>query len=658
MTPEQYARICELFQAAAPLPKGEREQFLERACNGDGFLRAEVEKMLAGDNHDGTELALSSPLILNLKAMLPDGRWLRELVGERIGPYVLERKLGSGGMGTVYLARRTGDFRQHVAIKLIKAGHDAENTIARFRTERQVLANLNHPNIARLFDGGATDDGLPYFVMEYIDGRTIDRYCSEQQLSLPARISLLKSVVEAVQYAHERKILHRDLKPGNILVTAHGAPKIVDFGLAKHVQAWPGEAMPTPDSSVKTLGGEGDSDAPTLPPRSLTHTGAILGTPSYMAPEQADSEGSALGPAVDVYALGAVLYELITGRPPFRGETPLDTLFQVLHDEPLPPSRLHPRLPRDLETICLKCLHKDPNGRYSTAKALAEDLARFLEHKPILARAAGPLSRAAKFARRNKLLVGSALAVLATLTLGLSGTTIGLFRAWDAEAKLQVKVLDALERAAASAAQRGDWNEALRSLDDALAAGHPNVIDLSLRRARVLVALNRKSDARVELASLAQRQDLDRGQEALLRLLRGDLALSSFSDADEGLADIRRARELGLQPAEDAYARALLADTMPEALKHVQESLRLKALNRDPFQREAQNVQLALLLLQGQLGDCRGRAQTLASLTPDDPAPRVSLAWVTLFEGRTQDAHAQLSRWTASSKPSARYCKP
>jgi serine/threonine protein kinase len=628
MTPEQYVRVCELFQAAAPLDEAARAQLLERACNGDAWLRTEVERMLAGEQQGSdTDPAGGSPRIIDLKALLPNGLWLREYIGARIGPYLIERKLGSGGMGTVYLAQRTGDFRQHVAIKVIKAGHDAESTIARFRTERQLLANLNHPHIARLFDGGTTEDGLPYFVMEYIAGQSFDRYCADRQLSLAASIRLLKAVAEAVQYAHEHRVLHRDLKPGNILVTADGVPKIVDFGLAKHL-------VQNPDSGDQTLADHAGSEAATVPPRSLTHTGAILGTPSYMAPEQADTGSHSFGPAADIYALGAILYELLTGRPPFRGETPLDTLFQVLHDDPVPPRRLHPRLPLDLETICLKCLQKEPEKRYASAAELAEELGRFLAHKPILARPAGPWSRACKFARRNKALVGSVAAVFVALILGLTVASFGLFRAWEAEDRLRLDVFEAQERAAL---QQGDWKLALRLYDEALAADHPNISELRLKKARAHAALYERPQAQAELESLLQRPDLSARQEATLRLIRGDLGLSRFGGSQEALADIQKALDLGIEGADAFYARALLEPGAKAALAHGND-----ALLADPFHREAQYTRLMLLLLLGKSDDCRGRAQALAALTPRDPAPHVCLAWVDVFEGRIPEARARL----------------
>jgi WD40 repeat protein len=311
------------------------------------------------------------------------------LLGRRIGPYLIEQRVGRGGMGSVYRALREDTYRQQVALKVVRPGLDGAEVLRRFQTERQVLAELPHPHIARLLDGGTTSDGRPYLVMEYIDGESLDRYCERRQLGTRERVQLLQAVCAAVQHAHEHGVLHRDLKPGNVLVTADGTVKVTDFGLAKRLESGPDGSVPTP-------------------------SGAVLGTPNYMAPEQAGGEARRIGPAVDVYSLGAILYELLTGRPPFRGETPLDTLWQVLTEQPVPPSRLHPRLPRNLETICLKCLEKDPQKRYPSVRALAGDLGRFLEGKPVTARPVGWLERSWRWCRRKPALAAaSGLALVA-----------------------------------------------------------------------------------------------------------------------------------------------------------------------------------------------------------------------------------------------------
>jgi tetratricopeptide (TPR) repeat protein len=359
--------------------------------------------MLANDSPGNGTGVFAQPLPwFNIKALLPEPQRPDSLLGRRLGPYELVQPLGSGGMGSVYLASRVDDYRQLVAIKLIKPGIDTPEIVQRFQTERQVLADLRHPNIAPLLDGGATDEGQPYFVMEYIDGRPLDRHCDANKLDSRRRAAILRTVCRAVHFAHERHVVHRDLKPGNILVTADGTPRVTDFGLAKRLGAAP----------------EGNQ----------TESGALLGTPSYMAPEQASARNREVGPTTDVYALGAVLYELLTGRPPFRGDTRDETLRQILHEEPIAPSRLQPRLARDLETVCLKCLEKEPARRYPSVAELEEDLGRFLENHPIRARPISAWRRGLKWVKRRPL----SAALVATITLAVTAL-LGVSAWYNAE---------------------------------------------------------------------------------------------------------------------------------------------------------------------------------------------------------------------------------
>jgi tetratricopeptide (TPR) repeat protein len=329
-----------------------------------------------------------------------------DLSGRKIGPYEIVRRLGSGGMGTVFLARRVDDYRLVVAVKLVRADLVTEELLKRFRRERQVLAGLQHPNIARLLDGGTAEDGRPYFVMEYIAGQPITRFCEVNQLGHRERARLLHAVSLAVHHVHSQGILHRDLKPSNILVTADGIPHLTDFGLAK--------------VDGEDLG--------------QTHTGFMIGTPCYMAPEQAEGGSCKLGPHVDVYALGVVLYELLTSRPPFQGTSVRDTLDQIATREPLSPFRLAPGIPRDLETICLKCLQKSASRRYHSTSDLAEDLRRFLEDEPIQARPVSTAERFGRWCRRNPKIAGLAGALL-LVVLGSFATVTALWRLADARGK-------------------------------------------------------------------------------------------------------------------------------------------------------------------------------------------------------------------------------
>jgi WD40 repeat protein/tetratricopeptide (TPR) repeat protein len=308
--------------------------------------------------------------------------------------YEILGELSRGGMGVVYKARHV-PLNRLVALKMILHGAQVgEQGLARFRMEAEALARLQHPHIVQIHEVGEAD-GRPFFCMEYVEGGSLDRKLNGTPLAAQAAAQLVLPLARAMHAAHQEGIIHRDLKPQNVLLTADGQPKVTDFGLAKFLH--------------------GEAGAPA--PGGQTQSGAILGTPPYMAPEQALGQRQELSPATDVYALGAILYELLTGRPPFKAADTLDTLIQVATQEPLPPSRLAPRVPRDLETVCLKCLHKEPRRRYASAEALADDLDRFLRGEPIRARPVGVWERAAKWVRRRPVVAGLlALIVLLTAT--------------------------------------------------------------------------------------------------------------------------------------------------------------------------------------------------------------------------------------------------
>jgi WD40 repeat protein/tetratricopeptide (TPR) repeat protein len=305
--------------------------------------------------------------------------------------YEIEGELGRGGMGVVYLARQV-KVRRLVALKmLLHAGHASRHEQERFRIEAEAAARLQHPGIVQVYEVGVCR-GYPFFSMEYAPGGTLALKLAGTPLTVEQSARLVRTLAEAVQHAHERGVVHRDLKPGNVLLALDGSPKVSDFGLAKRL------------------------DAQTF----HTQSGSILGTPSYMAPEQAGGPGEDVGPAADVYALGAILYECLTGRPPFKAATPLDTVLQVLNEEPVPPAQLNPKVPRDLETICLKCLEKMAGRRYGSARALADDLTRFLDGRPIAARPVGRLQRAWRWCRRNPSWAAT-LASVVLLLLALAG---------------------------------------------------------------------------------------------------------------------------------------------------------------------------------------------------------------------------------------------
>jgi WD40 repeat protein len=322
--------------------------------------------------------------------------------------YEILGELGRGGMGVVYKARQV-ELNRTVALKMILAGgHASPAELARFRTEARAVARLQHPNIIQIHEVGE-HDGLPFFSLEYCGGGNLEKKLAGTPLSPREAASLVRILAGAMQAAHDRGVVHRDLKPVNVLLAEDGTPKITDFGLARKL-----------DEAGQTA------------------TGAVLGTPSYMAPEQAGGSKD-IGPPADIYALGAILYECLTGRPPFRAATALDTLMQVVADEPVPPSRLAPKVPRDLENICLKCLQKEPHKRYATAQALADDLAAYLEGRPTVARPATRMERLGKWVRRRP--AAAALAVLAVLA-PVSLLVLGLFY----NARLQQALADVAGR--------------------------------------------------------------------------------------------------------------------------------------------------------------------------------------------------------------------
>jgi serine/threonine protein kinase len=295
--------------------------------------------------------------------------------------YEITELLGRGGMAVVYKARQQS-LRRDVAIKMVLAGaHASAEDVARFRIEAESVAQLHHPHIVQIFEVGQ-QDGCPFYSLEFVAGGSLFDKLNDTELTSAEAAQLVETLARAIGFAHQRGIVHRDLKPGNIMLTADGQPKITDFGLAKRMD------------------------------HSLTYsmTGVVLGTPSYMAPEQAGGSRD-VGPAADIYSLGAILYEVLTGRPPFRADTPLNTMLSVLSDEPTPPRRLHPGVPRNLETICLKCLEKDPARRYASAEDLADDLQRFLHGEAVLARPPNLLGRFDRWARLRPALAATFVAL-------------------------------------------------------------------------------------------------------------------------------------------------------------------------------------------------------------------------------------------------------
>lgn len=471
MSPERLEQIQSLYLAALDQPPAERLAFLDDACGEDADLRQEVASLL---DADADENPIFDHPLADVRGLMNEAT----SQPRRVGPYRIVEEIGRGGMGAVYLADRDdGQFEQRVALKVIRRGLDTDDIIRRFLQERQILALLQHPHIARLYDGGLDDEGRPYFAMEHVAGEPLTTYCDQRQLGIEARLRLFAQVGEAVQFAHRNLVVHRDLKPSNILVTedARGNPsvKLLDFGIAKALEE---EASP-----------EG---------LALTQTGARVLTPEYAAPEQLT--GDPLTTATDVYSMGVVLYELLTGHRPYRFERntlgaveravleteptrpstavnqieerqrrdgSMETLTPeaISHARSTEPARLRRRLAGDLDTITLKALRKEPDRRYASAEAFAEDIKRYLAGLPVEARPDTAGYRVRKFVQRHRLGVTAALLIIFALVTGL---TVALWQQQVAAAER-----DRAQTEAAKADEVATFLRSLFQVSDPYAAG-------------------------------------------------------------------------------------------------------------------------------------------------------------------------------------------
>ena len=417
MDPSQWQRVKDVFAGALDQAPGSRGGWLDAACAGDDALRSEVASLLAAADDEERDPVLA-PNTVNLADALGGARETAPAVGRLFGSYRIVSEIGRGGMGTVFLAERAdGAFEHRVALKLIRQTLLDSELERRVRRERQILASLNHPNIARLLDGGVTPYGEPFLVMEYVDGVPLPVHADRARLDVHARLRLFRDVCAAVAYAHRQLVVHRDLKPSNILVTADGAPKLLDFGLAKIVDT---SAEGDGTGHTRTTRGAGEQ----------TMTGVRAFTLAYASPEQV--RGGPITTATDVYSLGVVLYELLTGTRPLELDSGnIDEAVQTLDEVmPPPPSRVvgraeepasratAPLLAGDIDTIVLMALRKEPERRYSPGEAFADDVRRHLEGRPITARPQTIRYRASRFVRRNRVAVSAAMLVALALVTG------------------------------------------------------------------------------------------------------------------------------------------------------------------------------------------------------------------------------------------------
>lgn len=518
-------RLEELFAHAVELPAAEQAGYVERECGDNAPLRVELLRLLAA--HAGED---------HLRRLGTGAE-----PGTRIGAFELREKLGEGGMGTVYAAEQRGPVERRVALKLIKPGMDSAQVLMRFEAERQALARMAHPNVAQVYDGGTTPDGRPFFAMELVDGEPVTSYCDRHTLTTRARLGLFLQICHGVQHAHVKGLIHRDLKPSNLIVTqqdGQAVPKIIDFGIAR-----------------ATTG--------RLTDRSLhTQVGQIVGTLDYMSPEQADPTGADIDIRSDVYTLGVVLYQLLSGQLPFHhlgDNVPLSERQRAIRevDPPTPSTRLRARaaqiaplhgteprtlvrqLAGDLDWICMRALEKDPARRYQSAAELAYDVRRHLAHEPVHAGRPGALYRARKFVRRHRVGVAAAVLVTMAFVAGAYGLVAGRLEARAQQPYVDLDRLRVLQRQA----DVDLWPLPLRDL----AALRQWIRDLERWQAEaaalVRILPQRRAERQAMGASATPWSEQDQARHAAL----GDLVdgLETLGDAQKGLHGSAISREHG-----------------------------------------------------------------------------------------------------------------
>lgn len=553
----RWAKVKELFSEAMELPADKRAAFLANACGGDEELRAEAQSLLDSHRTTGSFLKTVNTKLKAAALSIPgasadaerDDESARKRIGKRIGAYRLVDLIGSGGMGDVYKAvRDDAEYRAEVAIKLVRTDVHGSLVAERFKTERQILASLEHRNIARLFDGGTTDDGLPYVVMELVTGRPIDRYCDEHRLSIRDRIALFLQVCAAVSYAHQRLIVHRDLKPTNILVTADGSVKLLDFGIAKILDRSP-------------IGADND----------LTEASVRLMTPAFSSPEQ--FRGDPITTATDIYTLGLILYELLSGYRAFQamGRSQTSIAAAILETDPEKPSarvrtvdadteavsglrsetpqKLRRRLSGDLDAIVMKAIRKEPNERYESAELFAEDLRRHLRSEPVAAHKGSARYFFRKFVGRHKVAVTAGVAVSLSLVVGLATTMRESQIAHANERRAQERAQD-VRRLANTLLS--DVNDSMRNMPGSIEA-RKQIVEHAQRYLEGLAKESTSDPMLLSELSTMYRKLAD---------IQGGSGVSNLGDNETSLLNYRKAVEfaesaLALQPSDPILRREL-----------------------------------------------------------------------------------------------------
>jgi len=606
----------EIFVDLCDMSPAERADALEVRCGGDAQLKARVTSLLAA--HDRAGGFFAGPTVERERADLGG-------VGpppKQIGPYKILQEIGEGGFGSVYLAEQESPVRRRVALKLIKPGMDSRQVIARFEAERQALAMMDHPNIAKVFDAGAAETGRPYFVMELVKGVPITEYCDQHKLSIRSRLQLFAQVCQAVQHAHQKGVIHRDLKPSNILVnTQDDKPlaKVIDFGIAKATQS---------RLTEKTL---------------FTEFRQLIGTPEYMSPEQADGNLD-IDTRSDIYSLGVLLYELLTGTTPFDArelrskaygeiqrvirevEPPKpstriremkETLASVAAQRALEPRKLNSLVRGELDWIVMKAMEKDRTRRYETANGLAGDVLRHLANEPVTASPPGSIYRTRKFIRRHRVSLGVSATMLGLLLAGFAGTAWGLIRARrerDA-AVLAQQQAEAARRAEAEArAYEAGTDKFLKdmfkSIDPTEARGKPvlvvDIIDRAVQRLDAEPPAHRKAEASLRIVFGGAYESLGQSAKALPQLQRAaELYQSEWGD------DIRTANALV-----DLGRVCTSLNRLDEAERALTESLRIMRLVHGDDHPETINIENGLVELLARRGKYAQADQALAQFLP------------------------------------------